>query len=60
MRVLGLGVRGEGPRVRRVVRVRLGIGLDVYIYIYIILIMKSPRPAVRLHIGESLRFRRAG
>ena len=32
MRVLGIGVCGEGPRVRRVVRDRLGLeGLDVLI-----------------------------
>ena len=35
MMVLGLGMLGEGPRVRRVViRVRLRLGLDTYIIIY--------------------------
>ena len=31
--VLGLGVRGESPRVRRVVRATLVLGLDVKIII---------------------------
>ena len=31
---LGLGVRREGPRVRRVVRVRLELGLKVNLIIY--------------------------
>ena len=41
VRVLSLGMHGEGPRVRRVVRVRLGLGLDVYVIMMYFLYTKS-------------------
>ena len=42
MRVLSLGIRGKGPRIRRVVRVTLGLRLDVYHNIFLVFKIRLP------------------